>query len=256
MSTMTPAMTVVLSRAAELKIKIELRDKRTVYLDGRPCQAIQSKWYENFPHCRAMSMYMPRHGFADFLLYVADGQDTVYVVPRGGIKQDSAWAEVALEPYREAWHLLKETTTTLFERKMESLSIQLRKIIAEADRHNLSHELIRSKRSESRNDYRTFLQRHILIQNKRCAIYTAKLLPENSHPWPTAIFKTPSDDWAEIFLYILGDDVYVVPRSQMPYETTLDLESSRIYDYRNSWCVLDGVDPTSSKTMAEKDRHG
>jgi hypothetical protein len=121
--------------------------------------------------------------------------------------------------------------------------------------HNLSHELIRSKRGENMNDYRIFMQRRILIQNKRCAIFTAKLLPESSHLWPTAIFKTPSDDWPEILLYILGDDVFVVPRSQMPYDTTLDLESSRIYDYRNSWCVLDRVDPTSSKAMTEKARH-
>jgi hypothetical protein len=171
------------------------------------------------------------------------------------IKYDTFWAEVALEPYKEAWHLLKETTATLFERKMESLSVQLRKIIAEVQKYNLSHELIRSKRSEYRNDYRTFMQRRVLVQNKRCAIFTAKLLPESGHLWPTAMFKTPKDDWAEVLLYILGDDVYVVPRSQMPYDTTLDLESSRIYDYRNSWYVLDGVDPTSSKAMAEKVRH-
>ena len=239
-------MSVVLAKASELEIKIELRDKRTVYLDRRPCQAIQSRWYENFPNCRAMSLYMPRHGFADFLLYVATGYSSVYVVPRGVIEHDTAWAEVALEPYKEAWHLLRETTAILFERKMVSLSIQLRRIISEAGKHNLSHELIRSKRGERKNDYRTFMQRRILIQNKRCAIFTAKLLPESSHPWPTAIFKTPSDEWPEILLYILGDDVYVVPRSQMPHETTLDLESGRIYDYRNSWCVLDGVDPTTS----------
>jgi hypothetical protein len=98
MSTTSPAMTVVLARAAELEIKIELRDKRTVYLDRRPCQAIQSKWHENFRHWRGMSMYMPRHGFADFLLYVAEGKNTVYVVPRGIIKHDTVWAEDALEP--------------------------------------------------------------------------------------------------------------------------------------------------------------
>jgi len=95
------------------------------------------------------------------------------------------------------------------------------------------------------------MQRRILIRNKRCAIFTANLLPESTHLWPTAIFQTPKDDWPEILLYILGDDVYVVPRSQMPQETTLDLESPRIYDYRNSWCVLEGVDPTSSRQMAE-----
>lgn len=73
-----------------------------------------------------MTLYMPRHGFADLLLYVPEGQDSIYVVPRGRIKQDTAWAAAALEPYKDAWHLLKETTAPLFERKMESLSSQLR----------------------------------------------------------------------------------------------------------------------------------
>jgi hypothetical protein len=195
-----------------------------------------------------MTLYMPRHGFADFLLYVAQEQGTVYVVPRGMIEHDTAWAEVGLEPYKEAWHLLKESTPSLFERKVESLSAQLCKVIAEADKQNLPYELIRSKHGKQRNDYRTFMQRRILIRNKRCAIYTARLLPESSHPWPTAIFNTPKDDWPEILLYILGDDIYILPRSEMPHDTTLDLESTRIYDYKNSWCVLDGVDPTSSMT--------
>src|SRR5258708_32665475 len=132
---MSPAMSVILARASELGIKVELRDKRTVYLDGRPCQAIKTKWYENFPKCRAMSLYMPRHGFADFLLYVADGQGTVYIVPRGMIEHDTAWSESALESYKEAWHLLKETSPLLFERKVESLSLQIRKIIAEAEKY-------------------------------------------------------------------------------------------------------------------------
>src|ERR1700722_1357113 len=134
---MSPEMPTVLAKTSELGIKIELRDKRTIYLDGRPCQTIKSKWYENFPNCRAMSLYMPRHGFADFLLYVPEGHNSVYVVPRGKIAHDTSWAETALEPYKEAWHLLKETTPSLFERKTEALSNQLLKIIAEAEKHNL-----------------------------------------------------------------------------------------------------------------------
>ena len=37
----------------------------------------------------------------------------------------------------------------------------------------------------------------------------------------------------------------------MPHDTTLDLQSGRIYDYKNSWCVLEGVNPTSFREMAE-----
>jgi hypothetical protein len=208
---MTRAMSVVLSKATELNLKTELRDQRTLYIDGRPCQAIKSKWYENFPGCRAMTMYMPRNEFADFLFYAPEGQDTVYVVPRGKIAHDTSWAESALEPYKEARHLLKVTAPMLFERKAEVLSRQLRKIIAEAEKSNLPYELIRTKRGKQRSDYRGYAQRRILIKGKKCAIFTASMLPESSHPWDTASFAAPKDDWAEILLYILGDDVYVLP---------------------------------------------
>lgn len=247
---MTP-MSVVLAKAALLNLKIQLCDKRTLYIDGRPCQIIKSKWYRNFPGCRAMSMYMPRNEFADFLIYVPEGQDSVYVVPRGKISHDTGWAESALESYKDAWHLLKETNPLLFERNVVSLSAQLRKIIAAAEIHKLNYELIRSKRAERKNDYRMYAQRRIIISGRRCAIFTANMLPENSHPWDTAFFSAPKDDWAEILLYILGDDVYVLPRNQIHHDTTLDLQSSRIYDYKNSWCVLAGVDPTSSKQTAK-----
>jgi len=248
---MTPAMSVALSKAAERNLKTELRGQRTLYIEGRPCQAIKSKWYENFPGCRAMTMYMPRSEFADFLLYVPEGKDTVYIVPRGKIAHDTSWAESALEPYKEAWHLLKETAPLMFERKMEVLSKQLLRIIAEAEKRNLPYELILTKRGKQGGDYRVYAQRRILIKGKKCAIFTASMLPESSHPWDTAFYPSPKNDWAEILLYILGDDIYVLPRNQIPHDTTLELQNSRIYDYKNSWCVLEGVDPTSSRELAE-----
>ena len=238
---MTSPISVVVSKVEPLNLKIELCDKRTLYIDGRPCQAIKSKWYENFPGCKAMNMYMPRNDFADFLLYVPDGQDIVYVVPRGKIAHDTAWATSALEPYKEAWHLLKEMAPLLFERKVEALSKQLRRVIEEAAKRMLPYELIRSKRGVRKSDYRTFAQRRILIKGKRCAIFTASLIPDRDQAWDGAVFKTPKDNWAEVLLYIVDDDIYVVPRDRMPQETSLSLDSSRIYDYRNSWCVLGGV---------------
>jgi hypothetical protein len=248
---LTPTMSSVLAKATQLNLKVEICDKRRLYIDGRPCQAIKSKWYENFPGCTAMNMYMPRTEFADFLLYVPEGQDTVYVVPRGKIAHDTAWAESALEPYKEAWHLLKETAPALFERKTIALSHQLQKIIAAAEKHNLPFALIPTKRGELRTDYRTCARRRIVIRDKRCAIFTANMLSQDSRLWNAALFTAPKDDWAEFLLYILGDDVYVLPRHQIPNDTTLSLDSSRIYDYKNSWCVLEGVDPTSWKEMKE-----
>ena len=240
---MNPAMSVVLSKASERNLKTELRDQRTVYIDGRPCQAIKSRWFENFPGCRAMSMYMPRNHFADFLLYVPEGEDLVYVVPRGKIAHDTGWAESALEPYKNAWHLLKETAAPLFERKAEPLSKQLRRVIEEAEKRNLPYELILSKRGERKNDYRAYAQRRILIKGRKCAIFTASPIPDRNQAWEGAMFKVPKDGWAEILLYIHDEDIYVLPREWMTHETSLSLDSWRVWKYRNSWCLLDGVEP-------------
>jgi hypothetical protein len=58
---------------------------------------------------------------------------------------------------------------------------------------------------------------------------------------------------AEFLLHILDDDVYVFPASHFLTHdtTTLSLNSSRVFDYKNAWCVLEGVDPTSWKEMRE-----
>jgi len=43
---MTSPISVVVAKVEPLNLKIELCDKRTLYIGGRPCQAIKSKWYE------------------------------------------------------------------------------------------------------------------------------------------------------------------------------------------------------------------
>ena len=90
-----------------------------------------------------------------------------------------------------------------------------------------------------------------MINGKRCVIFTANLLPKSSHPWPTALFKAPKGDWADFLLYILNDDVYVFPKGKFTQNSAMALSAGYIYDYKNSWCVLEGVDPTSSKQMDE-----
>jgi len=255
---MTAALAIVLSKASERNLKTEVCDQRTAYIDGRPCQAIKSKWFENYPGCRAMTMYMPRNDFADFLIYVPDGQNIVYIVPRGKIAHDTGWSESALEPYKDAWLLLKETAPPLFERRAGVLSEQLQRVIEEAEKRSLPYELILSKRGACKKDYRTYQQRRILIKGKRCTIYTASLLADRNQAWDGAVFQAPTDDWPEILLYILNDgdggDIYVVPREHFTSETSLSLDSTRIYGFRNAWCVLDGVDPTSWKEVAEYKR--
>jgi len=73
-------------------------------------------------------MYLPLNHFADFLIYVPDREDVVrgedvYIFPRGAIAHNTGRSESALEPYKNAWHLLKETSPALFERKAEPMRI-------------------------------------------------------------------------------------------------------------------------------------
>src|SRR5262249_29518640 len=133
---------IAIKKASERNLQTTVCDRRTAYVDSRTCQAIPAKWFENYPGCRAMRMYMPRSEFADFLLYVPEGQDTVYVIPRGKISYDTNWSEPALEPYKEAWHLLKKMEPALFERKSEAVSKLPQRVIEEAERRGLPYELI------------------------------------------------------------------------------------------------------------------
>ena len=138
----------------------------------------------------------------------------------------------------------------MFERNVISFSKQLQRVVAEAERHNLSYELIQTKRGKAINTYRLYKQRRIIINGKRCAIYTANMLPEDK-TCDNAFFSAPKDDWAEFLLHILGDDIYVFPSNHFHHDTTFSLDSGRVFDYRNAWCVLEGVDPTSWYEMCE-----
>jgi len=113
---------------------------------------------------------------ADFLLYVPAGQDTVYVIPRGKIAHDTAWATVGAGTIQRGMAIcLRNLRLLLFERNSRwRLSKQLRRVIEEAAKRMLPYALIRSKRGVRKSDYRTFAQRRILIKGKRCAIFTAR----------------------------------------------------------------------------------
>jgi len=245
-------MAFVVAKASERKLKTTICDRRTLYIESRTCQVIKTRWFEDYPGCRYMTMYLPQNDFADFLLYVTTEQDAVYIVPRSKIAHDTRWSGAALEPFKDAWHWLKETTPVLFERRTEALSKQLRRVIEEAEKRSLPYELITTK--PGRN-YRTYAQRRILIKGRRCAIFRVSLFsPKPHHAREAALFRTTTDDWPEIFLYILDEDIYVVPRAQVPHERSLSLNNSRMNDFKNAWCVLDGVDPTSWKEMKEHKR--
>jgi hypothetical protein len=233
-------MAVVLAHAEKLGIDSDMVDERSLFLNGRPCQVIPATWFNNsiYPQCTAMTLYMPRTEFADFLLYVPHESDDVFVIPRGLLEYDTTWSEQTLTAYRNAWQLLQETSPKLFVRRFAHLSPPLRRVISALEVRNIPYKLVRSKKGNERTQGRIYRQRRLLVNRRRCAIFTPKYIERTTTYSPVVIFKTANDDWTEFMLYLLDEDFYVVPREQLPYTTTLTLSSSRIRDCKNNWDVL------------------
>lgn len=98
------SLATVIKHAEARGLHVSRVDDRTLYVDGRPCQVIPAVWYHSFSIKNwAMSMYLPRTTFADFLLYVPRQTDDVFIIPRGLLSYDTGGALVSLQPYLHAW---------------------------------------------------------------------------------------------------------------------------------------------------------
>src|SRR5260370_30905211 len=157
----------VIKQATKRGLPVSEVDERTLYVGARPCQVISSKWFcSGSAEHPAMTMYLPRIEFADFLLYVPGGTEDVYVIPRGMMAYDTSWSEPALKPYLQAWSLLENKTPKWFERNFIAISPLLQRVIDQAKERGLTFELVPNKRSKTRIDYRSVSQRRIIIYVK------------------------------------------------------------------------------------------
>jgi hypothetical protein len=55
------------------------------------------------------------------------------------------------------------------------------------------------------------MQRRIMINGKKCAIFKAIMLRDTDYSYDVAYFSAPKDNWGDFLLYILYEDVYVLP---------------------------------------------
>jgi hypothetical protein len=217
-----------------------------IHIAGRPCQVSRTNAFHNsveYPDTSALKIYLPRTGFADFVIYMPMDSESsdFYIIPRGKLTKDTSLTPESLEPYKNAWHLLSDVSLDLMMRRKNRLSWQLQSIMLAAESRGLQFELIKTRKAIKRpNDFRVYLQRRIMIEGKRCSIYSASGVPRpNEKECRVVVVKGPRDTWADFQLYLTKDGVtYVVPRGQISKTTSLSLNSPVLVPYQNAWHLL------------------
>jgi hypothetical protein len=82
----------------------------------KPCRVMPARWFADVDHpqCKALTLYIPRTKFVDFLLYVPRGTEEVYVIPRGLLEYNTTWSEPKLTT--------TDTRGTCFRRLLQNCS--------------------------------------------------------------------------------------------------------------------------------------
>jgi len=251
------AFNAVVSEARKRNLLVAFGDTPTerpwkyLQISGRPCQVSRtslSHTSREYPDATSIPIYLPRTSFADFVIYVSANvdMDDFYIVPRGVLSKDTCLSIESLTAYKNAWHLLSEVSADMMARRNNRVSWQLQSVILAAGSRGLKFELIRTaKGKQRRTNFREFHQRRIIIEGKRCVIYSASEVPQPAKKHPIVVIKAPRDDWADFQLFLTKIGViYVVPRGHIPKTTTLSLNSPVLVPHENAWHLLT-VEPRS-----------
>jgi hypothetical protein len=150
-----------------------------------------ARWFADVDHpqCKALTLYIPRTKFVDFLLYVPRGTEEVYVIPRGLLEYNTTWSEPKLTTYRHAWHPLQVTSPELFGRRFAHLSPWLRRVISGLEARDIPYQLVRSEKGKQLTKGRIYLQRRLLVNGRRCAIYAPKYIERATAHSPVVISR-------------------------------------------------------------------
>jgi hypothetical protein len=214
-----------------------------LHIAGRPCQVSRTNLAHTsaeYPNATSLPIYLPRTGFADFVIYVPmdSEREDFYIVPRGLISKDTCLTPESLNQYKNAWHLLGQASLDMMMRRKTRISWQLQSVILFADSRGLRFELIKTAKGKKLpNSFRTVHQRRIMIEGKKCAIFSATAVPiQGAKTYRVVVIKAPLDDWADFQIYLRRDGVsYVIPRGIIAKTTTLSLNSPLLRAYENAW---------------------
>ena len=229
--------------------------KRWLLIGGRSCQAIPARVFHpdpDNPENEAVSLYLPRTDWPEFLIYVVEPetegqQSSFYVVPRGALSADTARAPTSkqLKRYEDAWSLLatvpkgRETA-----RRFRLLSWALRIAAQEAVRSGLHVTLVPHQKKTKLFRWR---QHRVYIGGRRCHVMSAPRLSTNpgNRAWKAVRLKDPKENWAEFIIYVAKGPpepprplLFIVPRLKIQQTTTRTLSSPWLAEYANAWRLL------------------
>ena len=118
-------------------------------------------------------------------------------------------------------------------------SIVLRTVICEAEKHGLAVETP----ARDLTAYREPRQR-LLISKRRCQVIQSSLIDnakEIGAAYYVVSFIVPRSNWAEFLIFYVpqrdGDHAkyYIIPRADLPYSTSLSVNSRRLSQYEGAW---------------------
>ena len=197
--------------------------------------------------------------WAEFNLYVA-GTDAstidVLIIPRGHLLATTSCAldNPELARYVNRWELLSANPEVLAAmhpiqwhepkvvKQPSKQSIVLRTVICEAEKHGLAIQMP----ARDLTTYREPRQR-LLISKRRCQVIRSNLI-DNAKGIGAAYYvvslPVPPSNWAEFLIFYVpqrdGDQAkyYVIPRADLPYSTSLSVNSRRLSQYEGAWNLL------------------
>jgi len=185
----------------------------------------------------------PQDGWAEFQLCVVNGDESVYVIPRGVIPEKTTLSlnNPHLAFHANNWKLLSLDSKTLATTpRIESLLPKLPKpakpipvvivrTTEQAKARGLTVEKVPGTSS----------QQCLYIAKKTCQIMSSKSVRVSGRSYIP--LNLPSTDWAEFVIFAVPDgngfEFYVVPRSRLR-KRTVTAPSGWIREYKDQWQLL------------------
>lgn len=237
--------------------------KRRVLISGRRCAIFTANRISN-DESRSEYNYVllrvPAEKWAEFHLYVIDTAALsfdVLIIPRVHLGSTTSCAldHPELAKYTNRWELLSAGPEVIAAMKPiqwrapkpvkspTKHSIVLREVIREAEKYGLTVEPHSSEFTPHRGVQK---QSWLLISKRRCQVIWTN--PINNPKGTGTSYYVPlypsRSDWAEFLIFYLpqrdGEEAkyYVIPRSDLPHQTSYSSNSKRLMQYEGAWNLL------------------
>jgi hypothetical protein len=243
-----------------IRSKKHTYDTRLILIEGKRCQVIPSKLghpNDEYPDAECLSLYLPRDGWPDYLIYVLSGNETSFwIIPRAEMSKDTGRTPESLEPYRGAWDLLQRDLAQS-PKEFEVLSWQLQAVKASTQKAGFEVKFIPTKKHQNGRRWPPIIKRRILVGGRKCSIFSATRISQDPQKlqYNYAVFRVPPDEWCDFQIYILKNldtvpEVFVLPRNHILKTTSVCLDHPELAKYKNAWSVLTCTHESASENLA------